>query len=929
MDEVLNYFELLWKEGLAPSLDDALRRFAEVSPGSSAAQRRDCLVELIKIDLEFRWRTGEVPTEETHAIQDGDTPIANRDGTVRALRLEHYLDSYAEIASHPDAVIDLAAEEFRVRTRWGDQPSIDEYTARFHDSGDEIRDRLRAMRRDLAADSLVVADETTDQAQAAKANTVFPQSSRPSTKLADTPKLRQLGGYALLEELGVGGMGTVYRAIQESAERTIALKVIRPDRLQSMSDRQRQAVVARFRNEAHATARLEHDHIVRIYEVGEIDGQHFFSMQLVDGPSLWTVLQDGPLAAKEAVSYVEPIARALDAAHRHGVLHRDVKPHNILIETASDRSLIADFGLAKLLDSGAELTRDGEILGTPHYMSPEQAGGKSIAETSDVYSLGATLYHMITGRPPFQSASAMAVIAQVIFDDPPPPRQLDKSLDRDIETICMKCLEKEPSRRYASAAELAADLARYRLGKPLKARPLGVVSRTWRWCKRNRAVAALLSAVAALIVVGLFGTSIGFMNATIARRASEEGFRDARLAFDDIVERIRDERALDEPQLHRLKEDLLEQALDYYQQFLGRRAGDPAIQGEVADTHFRIGLLEEELVSPDAALDSFESARAIQDKLVAKDPTDASALQALGTTLNATGKTLARKELLALAREAFAAASDVRARAVSLASNRELVVECQRQQANTHMNLGIIAKRTGEFTEALRRYEQAQSVRKSILEIAPDDELIKRDIAKGLYNIGHLQQFLGQDEKAPKSLRRAASQFESLAAADPTNVEYQLALLQCYRLLGDIEIELSVAIECYQQALAQAQMLVDDNPAVDEYQAQLAEVHTNLGQTFHDDGGFDAATNSYSAAVKILVDLKSKDLQVPSHRRNLALAYRMIAEVQIETEQLQRAAESLDKSKAELASLVEDYGAEGDRDALEETVAFIESLDGR
>ncbi len=291
---------------------------------------------------------------------------------------------------------------------------------------------------------------------------------------------RTFGDYELLEELGRGGMGVVYKAVQKELKRTVALKMVLSGALSSDED------VQRFRIEAEAAARLNHANIVKVYEVGSVDGCHFFSMEYVNGPSLSQRLDDGPLSSHAAARYVLLIARAVHHAHRHGILHRDLKPGNILLD-ADDQPHVTDFGLAKKLDDAGQ-TRTGSVMGTPSYMPPEQAAGRirELGPHSDVYSIGAILYELLTGRPPFRSDTALDTLLHVLEREPAPPRLLNPKVDRDLETICLKCLEKEPRERYATAEALATDLQRYLNGDSIEAPSFNVFDRLSRALDRNQ-----------------------------------------------------------------------------------------------------------------------------------------------------------------------------------------------------------------------------------------------------------------------------------------------------------------------------------------------------------------------------------------------------------------------------------------------------------
>lgn len=280
-----------------------------------------------------------------------------------------------------------------------------------------------------------------------------------------SPLPDQMGDYELLEQIGRGGMGVVFRARQISLDRQVAVKMIQRERLSSDQERQR------FLAEAQATARLDHPGIVPVYEVGDFEGNPFFSMQLINGETLADRLADGPLPQRAAASILAAVARAIDHAHSEGILHRDIKPSNILIGS-DGRPMVTDFGLAKFIHAGGSLTNTGSILGTPSYMSPEQAAGlgTSSGPAADIYSLGTVLYHALTGRPPFIATSPIEMALKIIEHDPPLPRLFDPTIDRDLEMIVIRCLQKPPDLRYPTAGQLADDLESFTRDEPVSAR---------------------------------------------------------------------------------------------------------------------------------------------------------------------------------------------------------------------------------------------------------------------------------------------------------------------------------------------------------------------------------------------------------------------------------------------------------------------------
>ena len=317
---------------------------------------------------------------------------------------------------------------------------------------------------------------------------VLTESGPPgSVHSADVPS--DFDDYELLEEIGRGGQGIVYRARQKSLDRTVALKVI------GLGQWAKKAHLERFRLEAKAAASLNHPCMVPIYEIGERDGCCYFSMGLVEGRQLDAVAKREPIPFRHAAELIAKLARAVHYAHEHGILHRDIKPGNILLDEKGDPHL-TDFGLARLVETESDVTRTAEVLGTPSYMAPEQAVGNNAAVSSatDVYGLGAVLYQLLTGQPPFAGGTTYETIKLLEDTEPRPPRLLNPKVDRDLSTVCLKCLEKDPKRRYPAAAGLAVDLERWLEGRPITARRVSPPERLWRWSKRNPKLAAATAA---------------------------------------------------------------------------------------------------------------------------------------------------------------------------------------------------------------------------------------------------------------------------------------------------------------------------------------------------------------------------------------------------------------------------------------------------
>ena len=421
--------------------------------------------------------------------------------------VESYLKQTSGLKEDPEALLDLILGEVILREQAGEQPRLDEFLKRFPHL--DVPLRLQFEVHQLVEDEPLSALGALSSA--GDSWTARPRSPVESIDLARST----LPGYEILDELGRGGMGVVYRARQVGLNRDVALKMILAGAHAGPDER------ARFRIEAEAVARLQHPNIVQVYEVGEWERHPFLSLELVQGGSLERKLDGVPQPPREAAGLVEILAHALHHVHGHGILHRDLKPSNILL-TSEGVPKITDFGLAKLLDSDSGQTPTEAFIGTPGYMAPEQASGHSrlISIRSDVYALGAILYESLTGRPPFRAETPMDTIRLVLVQEPVPPSRLQPKVGRDLETICLKCLEKEPSQRYPNAGALADDLGRFLAGEPIRARPVSIGRRGLKWARRRPTTAAL-SAVSLAALLTLIGIGLSLRHTEHVRRAEK------------------------------------------------------------------------------------------------------------------------------------------------------------------------------------------------------------------------------------------------------------------------------------------------------------------------------------------------------------------------------------------------------------------------
>jgi len=506
-------------------------------------------------------------------------------------RIEEYLGA-GTVTDHCALVSALVELDVHYRGRCGEAPRPEEYLARFPTldpaelagilrdctiASDRPASPPRARRR-LASSTRTDPQRTTPDAGPAAA-----RGDLEGTAAQDLP---WIPGYEVLGELGRGGMGVVYQAQHRALKRTVALKMMLAAGHAGAAER------ARFRAEAEAVARLQHPNIVLIHEVGEADGHPYCALEFVAGGSLKQKLAGKPQPPKEAARLVEVLAQAMQLAHSRNVVHRDLKPANVLL--ADDGTpKVTDFGLARQLDSDSGQTQSGAVMGTPSYMAPEQASGHAHAAgpAADVYALGAILYECLTGRPPFRGASMADTLEQVRHQEPLQPSRLQPKVPDDLETVCLKCLRKEPERRYASAEALAEDLRRWQAGEPITARPVGRMERTAKWVRRNPGMAGLVTAVAATLLVGTVvatGLAIwGWSNAITAEQrekdalARKEDAEKAQKLADGETRKAREAERQKDRQLTRaewlLYAGQLDRALQYWQQ------GDAAAARDLLD----------------------------------------------------------------------------------------------------------------------------------------------------------------------------------------------------------------------------------------------------------------------------------------------------------------------------------------------------------
>jgi eukaryotic-like serine/threonine-protein kinase len=732
--------------------------------------------------------------------------------------------------------------------------------------------------------------------------------------LDDAPPI---AGYQILSELGRGGMGVVYHARQASLGREVALKIILAGAHAGQSER------ARFRVEAETAARLKHPNIVPIYEIGEQGQLPYLALEFVEGGSLAQAMAVRPLAPIQAAGMVETLARAIDHVHQHGVVHRDLKPANVLL-TADGVPKITDFGLAKWLDAPSDhATQSGTVLGTPSYMAPEQAQGHSglIGPATDVYALGAILYEMVTGRPPFHAATSQETVQQLLTEEPLPPSRLQPRVPRDLEIICLKCLQKEPTRRYAGAGALADDLRRFLDQKPIHARPTPAWERALKWARRRPAIAGLAGiSIAASLALAVTGLAY---NARLQRErdTARANFQMALDAVDRFYNQVSENTLLNTPRMEPLRRQLLETAQEFYERFVRERANDPEARVQLGRTYQRLGQLTRQTKSKTEAIEFMKQAIAIQEPLVRAHP-DNSEYQSdlaishanLGGLLGETGRMdeaaqqfrktiplwealVRRNPSLGVYRQRlghtwfslgevcrFSAKSDEarqahgRARSVleALVQDEPKVADHGKELALLINAQAALAFSAGAYAEAGKAFGDALALREVLAREFPDRHVLQHDLAASHANLAIVARINNDWARAETSNKSALDIFQRLAREHPDISDYRDGQAGPYQELGLIYFQkkdLKHAEQSLREAVAIRAAVAHDRPEVTRYQSGLARTYIDLGELCIETGQPGEAETSLSQACEIMERLVHEYPDVIDYQADLGCAY--------------------------------------------------------
>jgi tetratricopeptide (TPR) repeat protein len=686
----------------------------------------------------------------------------------------------------------------------------------------------------------------------------------PEERPATAPP--SLPGYEILEELGRGGMGVVYKARQTGLNRVVALKMILGGAHGGKD------MIDRFRAEAEAVARLQHPNIIQIYEISEHDGRPYFSLEFADGGSLDKRLNGAPQSPRDAAQLVETLAHAMQAAHDRGIVHRDLKPANVLLQIAECRlqnektrevnsaignlqsalPKITDFGLAKYLDADSSQTKSGVIMGTPSYMAPEQAEGKvhAIGPAADVYALGAMLYELLTGRPPFRAATPLDTVLQVVSEEPIPPLRLQSTVPRDLDTICLKCLEKDPRKRFASAADLAADLRRFLDGDAILARPTPFWERQWKWAKRRPALAALVFLFAVPLPCLLLYMSFLWRDAVAARdeaartadrereaRATvekeharaETHLKKALEAVDKMLVRVASERMARLPGFQEERAAILQEAVEFYQSFLRIECDEPMVRRETARAFAKLGELHQNLGRSDLSEDDCLQAIAIQVKLVEQFPDKPEYQHDLAETYTLLGFVNALINRGEAAEKAYREALRL---GDQLVQRYPRVAEYRATQVDSHFGLGFYYLHTRKPQQGEPNFLEALKLAQQLVHEQPSSVNYRALHAASYSYLGTLQFVTGQIPKADETLRKALDLLQPAdASALRTSKYYDQAMVTALLSMSYVHLRMGrsgQAQESLKKGIELGEELLRLYPKFYGYRIQLGIAYATL-----------------------------------------------------------------------------------------------------
>lgn len=847
-------YAALWQRETPPVLADFLRDHTlELAE----------LVDLLRLDQAERWRRGETPGAETYLAHLTSRPDAT-----------------------PEHAVELIYAEFCLRQSLGQRPVLAEYLERFPAHAERLRQQV-----DFAAalDGEPTPHATLHVPTAEMSVTLHRGDGGSSLAVAptdDDDEHPAVPGYVIEKELGRGGMGVVYLARDTRLGRRVALKMIIGGMLARPETRMR------FLFEAEIAARLRHPHIVAIHEVGTYRGSPYFALEFVPGGTLAQQMQGRQFGPREAAELVERLARALQVAHLQGIVHRDLKPANVLLDQVkgSDEPLslghvtpkITDFGLAKLMAGDSGLTATGAVLGTPSYMAPEQAASRpeAICPATDVYSLGAILYELLAGRPPYKEATAVDTMMKILEQDPPPLGQVRPGLPRDLLTIVEKCLRREPSARYAAAGELADELERWRRDLPIRARPVGTMERLGKWARRRPAAAALvavcmLATIGLITVISIYAAALraALKEAQAENRRADENLLALHAAVEDFTDLLESEPRLQAVDLSPVRAKLLEKAVPLYERIVQQKQGDPELEAARGRAFGKLAVLRRDLGDPAKALRDAQAMYDIFLTLHRANPQRLTFVTNLTLSCINRGGLLGRLDRSEEALACYAQAQGYAELAASLAPND---ASAQGLMVKIGNNRARLLNHLGRHEEALALYGQAHKLGKELVARFPDEASLRADLATLCVNQAMLLDDLQRPGEARALMGEALALRQELARRAPRAPEPRLDLATVRNALGLMHSqrgEADLARENFDAAIRLLDKLVAEFPNLPDYRSQLANVWNNLSL-------LEKKANQGAAAVAAL------DRAIALHERLVAdhpdvVRYRMMLATQL------------------------------------------------
>jgi serine/threonine protein kinase/tetratricopeptide (TPR) repeat protein len=613
---------------------------------------------------------------------------------------------------------------------------------------------------------------------------------------------------------------------------------------------------------------------------------------------------------REIARLCAQVADALDHAHRQGVIHRDIKPSNLLLDDQGN-AWVTDFGLAKLVE-GEDLSQSHELVGTLRFMAPERFKGVT-DRRGDLYALGATLYELLTLKPAFDERDPVRLIQQIGERPVTPPRQHDRRISRDLETIVLKTLAKDPKDRFATAGDLRDELRRFLEGRPIRSRPIGPAERAWRWCNRNRIVAGLLALVIGLCVTLAAGSTAAWLRLRgsydqiqLERNHAEDNFREARRAVDDSFTRVSESALLNAPGMQPLRKQLLEDALKYYQGFVQRLGDRRGVQADLAAALHRVALITAEIGSKEEALGYEVKARSIFESLVAEEPGDARLRRELARSIAAVahlrGEAGRREQAVVDYQQALALQ-----RALADADTGDVLA--QDDLAGSETKLGSLLRDLNRRDESLQCQERAIAIRERLALAHPDRPTYQHNLALVLGHVGILHNDAGRHDEASRAYRRAIAILQPVVAAHPEVAPYRFTLATTSHLLGVSQRRANrpdLALESYRKAQELHEALVVANPSVIDYRYELAGTLNNIANIHHSARRPEEALATHRKALEIRETLIVSDPRVVRYQSAIASSYNAIAMIQAQLGRREDALQTFQRFRDRMQAVLAD-----------------------